>query len=129
MALRTRPGYVATVSKVMATLALLGLLTSPVVAQTRLFCKYTGVEVTDCSEQDAPAAPVVRSADCCEHRVLLPLADSRLAPHAESVLVPVFVPLPSVAVVERVGWIRAAEEEPASGAGPPLFVQYRALLI
>jgi hypothetical protein len=129
LAARPLEGYVASVRRLVAISALVGLLTSPVVARTRLFCKYTGVEITDCSEQDVPASPVVTFAGCCEHRLFLPLPASKVSADSFTALVPILVvhspaPLPPVTPLFRVSWTA-----PSAGAGPPLFVQHRALLI
>ena len=111
-------------------LALVGVVTSPVVAQTRLFCRYTGVEIANCSEQEVPVVPSVKGAGCCEHRVFLPLADSKLAAGAEdAVAPPALLALPAPTVLPALSLVRSKVEEPVAGAGPPLFVQHRALLI
>src|SRR3954469_8419872 len=124
-----RDGYVAAVRRLVATFALVGLVTSPVVAHTRLFCKYTGVEITDCAERDTPAAPVVSEPGCCDHRTLSPLPASKVTADPVPALAPVVVvsaaaPFPSLVPAFATPW-RAT----SAGAGPPLFVQHRSLLI
>lgn len=129
VAFQARTRYSPGVRKVVATLALLGLLTSPVVAQTRLFCKFTGVEITDCLERDVPAAPTVRSGDCCD-RVSLPLLDHSNVPLGNPfVALPVLAALPSGTLLLPAPLLRVAVDQPFADAGPPLFVQHRALLI
>ena len=116
--------------RLVAMLALSGLVSSPVVAQTRLFCRFTGIEVVGCAEREAPAAPVVKDAGCCEHRAVSPLACSRVAPSAPDA-VPVWLPsLPGQASVAPPAAAAAVSPTgPDASTGPPLFVQHRALLI
>ena len=112
-----------------ALLALSALITSPVVAETRLFCRYTGGEITDCVERDSLPAPVLTEAGCCDHRVSLPLDSSRAGSSEQGVTAPVLL---AQLVPERllaVTPVRPRVECAVAGTGPPLFVQHRALLI
>jgi hypothetical protein len=126
---RTRRRYVAFVRRLVAIFALVGLIASPVSARTRLFCKYTGIEITDCWEGEAPASPLVTAAGCCDHRVDSPLPASKISGESIDVVHPVL----GTAVLESLPppepFAIASWTVPAASAGPPLFVRHRALLI
>jgi hypothetical protein len=130
VAARYSKRYVAGVRRLVATFVLVGLVASPVVARTRLFCKYTGVEITsDCWEREAPASPLVTAAACCDHRVESPLPPSKLSGQSFEALAPVLgssvvASLPATEPFSVSFW-----GTPAVRAGPPLFVRHRALLI
>lgn len=113
-----------------AIVALAGVISSPAVAQSRLFCRTTGAEMSDCAEQATPAVPVLRSADCCERRVSLPLPDGKLAGD-RAVVSPILSGLPAVRGSPALPRPRVRFNARArlAGAGPPLFVQHNALLI
>lgn len=111
-------------------LALAGLIGSPAVAQTRLFCRYTGVEITDCAERSAPPDREIRDAGCCLRRVFLPLAESTAGSGARGVMLhPAVLAFAAPALAPVLLRVRAEADEGHGGAGPPLFVQHRALLI
>jgi hypothetical protein len=116
------------VRRLVAIFALVGLIASPVSARTRLFCKYTGVEITDCWERDAPASALIDRPGCCDHRVDAPLPASNVSSDSFAAIDPVL----GLSVLE---WLPPAEplavswRVPAASAGPPLFVRHRALLI
>jgi hypothetical protein len=117
------------VRRLVAIFALVGLITSPVVARVRLFCKYTGIEITDCSERDIPASPLVTSPECCEHRLFPPLAASKVSADSLTTLVPVIVVHVSTLPPSPAPVFDASRSARTPDAGPPLFVQHRALLI
>ena len=111
-----------------AALALAGLITSPVVASTRLFCRYTGAEIVGCTEQHAPDHAVVRGEACCVRQTVQPLdtaqpaSTDRFAGPAVAVL-PEPAPLPARSIRP------VAFATPTAAAGPPAFLSHRALLI
>jgi hypothetical protein len=113
--------------RAISAVALVALASSPAVGRTRLFCRYTGVEITDCAEQ-ARADSVVEIAGCCDRQVTRPLGvvvtggDHEFAP-------PVLHLVPAVAVADPPGRVSAARRRCASPTGPPLYVTARALLI
>jgi hypothetical protein len=108
------------------TIALLALVASPTVAQARMFCRYTGIEITDCEEQRVPDQAVVQWEGCCERRVVTPLGAARIsAEHAT--LAPILIRA-TAAPVLLAAPMRAWAETPRA-SGPPLYVVQRALLI
>jgi hypothetical protein len=115
--------------KLVGILALLGILASPTVAQARIVCRYSGVEITDCEEQRVPERPVVQAEGCCERRVVPPLPAARV-PAEHATVAPILVvaePLAPVAPAP-VGLAVADVSLPVA-AGPPIYVVQRALLI
>lgn|GEM_PF-1656285 len=113
-----------------AILALVGLATTPAVARTRLFCRYTGVEIVGCAEQDFPDQAQVRAADCCERRISQVLPRSNLTEPAANLPPPALFPLPGQALLAATRPpSRPRFLKPPPSAGPPLFVQLRSLLI
>jgi hypothetical protein len=101
----------------------------PAVARTRLFCRYTGVEITDCAEQDLPGQPVIQSERCC-NRLSSSTLGNVLAGQQREIAPPV---LQSIAAIS---FLEPADLQPdlrrqcaAAPTGPPLFVLTRALLI
>jgi len=111
-----------------ATLALAGLVTSPVVASTRLFCRYTGAEIVGCAEQYPSDHAVMRGEACCVRHTLQPL-DTAQPSSADRFAAPVVVVLPEPIRLptRRLGCIAFAT--PTAAAGPPAFLSHRALLI
>jgi len=116
-------------SRFAAVFAVLGLITSPVVAETRLFCRYTGIEITDCDEREVPAVPVVKDAGCCDRRAFRALADANTAPDARNAVTPPSLVAPLASVPAPPSSVRVDGNEQARGAGPPIFVQHKAFLI
>jgi hypothetical protein len=122
--------YVAGVRRLVATFALVGLIASPVVARTRLFCKYTGVEITsDCWERETPVSALVTAQACCDHRVESPLPPSKLSGQSFEVLAPVLGASVAASLPAAEPFSVSFWRVPAVRTGPPLFVRLRALLI
>ena len=116
--------------RVISAIVLASLAAAPVVARTRFFCRYSGVEITDCAEQQVPIAPEVRPEGCCD-RQLTPAAGAFLAPSHEQIQPPLVAVLLAPAAVEDVLWPALARPfvaRPAS-SGPPVYLITRALLI
>src|ERR1700716_617042 len=65
--------------RVVSAVALLVLALAPMAARTRLFCRYTGLEITDCAQQEIPGSTVVQVAGCCDRQVTRPLGVTRIA--------------------------------------------------
>lgn len=115
--------------RVVSAIALVALASSPVVGRTRLFCRYTGVEITDCAEQ-GPGNSLIQIEGCCDRQVTRPLGvvvtggDHEFAP-------PTLHLLSAVAAVDSSRRIPAAQRDHfcASPTGPPVYVITRALLI
>ena len=111
------------------TLTLLVVLASPTVPQARLFCRYTGIEVTDCAEQREAERPAVQPEGCCELRLSNAPAPVLQTPE----------PVLPQALALAPWWAQPLPMQPApavrgdrvsrGSAGPPLFVQQHALLI
>src|SRR5712664_1155996 len=80
--------------RVISAVALLALASTPAVARTRLFCRYTGLEITDCAEQEIPGSPVVQVEGCCDRQVTRPLGIVRIAQQQE-VAPPALIALPA----------------------------------
>ncbi len=116
--------------RVIAAVALLGLASAPVVGRTRLLCRYTGVEITDCAEQELPGQSVLRTDGCCDPQMTRPLAATIGAERYE-LASPVVCALPvSVAAdTPAIAFAVVARVSPAGAVGPPVFLITRALLI
>jgi hypothetical protein len=117
----------AMLRRAIAALAITGLMTSPVVASTRLFCRFTGIEIVGCTEHRAADQAVVRGETCCVRLTVQPVDT------AERVITD--FPAPALAVLPETvqrpapkGRL-AASEAPSTAAGPPMFLSHRALLI
>jgi hypothetical protein len=116
--------------KVVGILALLAILALPSVARARFFCRYTGVEITDCEEQRSPDMPVLQPEGCCDRRVERPLAAARVEANRAEVAPVMLVAEPFAAVAPLPDApATAAVPMPAAASGPPLYVVQRALLI
>jgi hypothetical protein len=68
---------------------LLALASAPVVARTRLFCRYSGIEITDCVEAQVPGSAVLQLDGCCDHLKTDALGIVPLAPQHEAPAAPV----------------------------------------
>jgi hypothetical protein len=111
-------------------IALLSLLASPIVAQRKFVCRYTGLEIFDCAEQRIPERPVLQGEDCCERRVVPALSTFVGAEQKFSLAVPIVVVSASPVVLSRItGFPTPIDARPALAASPPLFLTTRALLI
>lgn len=118
------------VRRVICAITLLALASTPVVARTRLFCRYTGVEITDCAEQDVPGRPVVQAEGCCHGQVTRPLSALLGNPQAE-IAPPTLHALPGTSAVASVQISPPVPRKQtlAAPTGPPLLLITRALLI
>jgi hypothetical protein len=115
--------------RVVSAIALVALASTPVVGRTRLFCRYTGLEITDCLEQ-ASGNSVVEIEGCCDRQVTRPLGVV-LHGHNHEVAPPALHLLPAAAVVDSSARIPAPQRDhcQASPTGPPVYLITRALLI
>ncbi|HXN54896.1 MAG TPA: hypothetical protein VN874_01410 [Myxococcales bacterium] len=120
--------------RVISIVALVALASTPVAARTRLFCRFTGVEITDCPEQVVPCGSVVQAAGCCDRRVApaLPLGAGRITPEQE------LAPLPLASTAFEASASSDAASRPTAlremnrlgfRIGPPVFLVTRALLL
>jgi hypothetical protein len=116
--------------RVISTVALLALMSTPVVARTRLFCRYTGVEITDCAERELPGSPVVQIEGCCDRQVTRALGVV-LSGQQQEVAPPTLHALPALSMVDLSNLAPPTHREhsAAAPAGPPVFLITRALLI
>jgi hypothetical protein len=114
--------------RIVGSLVLVALLASPTVARARMFCRYTGVEITDCNDRCTPDAVAVRDAGCCEERIVQPLPVSRVTDH-HVVVAPAVALAPQVQEAPLVVHVAAAQSSPVATSGPPLYLAQRALLI
>jgi hypothetical protein len=116
--------------RVISVVALLVLASAPMAARTRLFCRYTGLEITDCTQQEIPGSTVVQVAGCCDRQVTRPLGVVRIAQQQQ------IAPLALTSLAAPASFGVAGRPPPvhrmrvaAFPIGPPLFLVTRALLI
>jgi hypothetical protein len=112
-------------------LALLSLIAAPAVTSTRLFCRYTGEEITGCPEADTPKQPIVDADGCCDQRTFRALDGVRLVDEQRH-QAPTPVAIDTTPALLACVFAPAAAEPPrpsATSAGPPAFITHRALLI
>jgi hypothetical protein len=124
-------GYaVSVLRRVISTITLLGLASAPVVGRTRLLCRYTGVEITDCAEQDVPGHSVLRTEGCCDRQMTQPLAATIGAERYE-LGSPLVCALPTSVVADApvIAFAVVANASLAAPPGPPVLLITRALLI
>jgi hypothetical protein len=115
--------------RVVSAVVLIALASMPVVARTRLFCRYTGLEITDCAEQQVPATSAIQVAGCCDRQVTRPLGVV-LKAQQEDFAPPVFQGLPARSLANVPAIPLAHIVRPAAApTGPPVFLITRALLI
>jgi hypothetical protein len=116
--------------RVISTVALLALVSTPVVARTRLFCRYTGVEITDCAEQELPGSAMVQVEGCCDRQLTRTLGVV-LNGQQQEVAPPALHALPALSVVDLSNLEPPAHREHSAAvpAGPRVFLITRALLI
>src|ERR1700737_5617965 len=115
--------------RVISAVALVVFASTPVAARTRLFCRYTGLEITDCAQQEIPGSTVVQVAGCCDRQVTRPLGVIRIAQQQE------ITPLAPTALAAP-AWLDATGRPPPVRRraapfpiGLPVFLVTRALLI
>ena len=113
--------------RVLSALVLIAFASTPAVARTRLFCRYTGVEITDCAEQQVPGRAVVQLEGCCVRQVAVPLGSVRGG--ERQILAPPTLPAVSTSLAGQRA--RAVQRRPSAAppTGPPLFLTTRALLL
>jgi hypothetical protein len=116
--------------RIIAAVALLALASTPVVARARLFCRYTGVEITDCAEQTIPDSPVVQVEGCCNRQVSRALGVV-LGSRLQEIAPPTLHALPLVSMVDPSDLAPPVQRRQSTPphTSPPLFVITRALLI
>lgn len=118
--------------RVIAALALLALVSAPVVGRSRLFCRFSGVEITGCAEQEAetPEGPVVQVEGCCDRQVTRPLGVTVSLQQWE-VSPPALQALPGLSSPDAPPLVPPAPVAPfaAPPSGPPVFLITRALLL
>ncbi|MCA1828528.1 MAG: hypothetical protein LC689_16515, partial [Myxococcales bacterium] len=78
---------------------LASLAAAPIVARTRFVCRYTGIEITDCAEQQVPAAAQLQTDGCCD-RQLTPGASAMLTASYEEIQPPMVAALTVFAPVD-----------------------------
>ena len=100
------------------------------VARTRFVCRYTGIEITDCVEQQAPVVPEVQTEGCCD-RQLTPAASAMLTRSHQEFQPPLGAALPAPVLVDDAPRAAPADQfaERRPFYGPPVFLITRALLI
>jgi hypothetical protein len=111
--------------RVIAAVALIALASAPVVARTRFFCRYTGIEITDCGQQNVPDRCEIRGEPCCDRQTTRSVAFILTAPQQET------VPLATLRFPGTVASAAPARPRPAHVHDPahPVFLITRALLI
>ena len=116
--------------RVVSVIALLALASTPVVARTRLFCRYTGVEITDCAEQQVAGSTVVQVEGCCDRQITRALG-TVLSGQQREVSPPTLHALPLVSMVDPSDLVQPVQHRQSAAAptGPPLLLITRALLI
>jgi hypothetical protein len=112
-------------SRVIAAVTLIALASTPVVARTRLVCRYTGVEITDCQQYPVSGRSEIQIEGCCDRQTTQPPGVIPIAQQQQS-SPPLLIGLP-------VALLFAAPACPlpihARDVVPPVFLINRALLI
>jgi hypothetical protein len=110
--------------RAIAAIALIALASAPVAARTRLFCRYSGVEITDCGEQDVPAGCEIRGERCCDRQTTRPAGFILVTHQQETASLPVTLPV-------AISFPAPARPPPVDvhDPGPRVFLITRALLI
>lgn len=113
-----------------ALVALLAVAATPALAQSRLVCRTTGELIADCVEESCHSPPAFRDAGCCERRATPALPAAHPVAARGELLAPVLTEAPVCAPGETSspGFLPLPEGA-AVGAGPPIFLATRALLI
>jgi hypothetical protein len=99
-----------------AALVLISVVTAPPVERIRLFCRWTGEEISPnaCQDEAGSEGPGVLPDRCCDHRVQAPLPAAK----ADSIQAD---PALTVAVVVQLEWFEAFQSAPAERKeAPPL---------
>jgi len=99
-----------------AALVLISVVTAPPVERIRLFCRWTGEEISPnaCQDEAGSEGPGVLPDRCCDHRVQAPLPAAK----ADSIQAD---PALAVAVVVQLEWFEAFQSVPAERKeAPPL---------
>lgn len=106
---------------------LVAFASTPVVARTRLICRYTGLEITDCAEQHIPARTVLQAEGCCSRQVTQAMGTA-LGSLGQEFPPPALQTFPAAELLSFASEVE--RERPAtSPTGPPLLLVTRALLI
>ena len=106
-----------------AAVALLALASMPVAARTRLICRYTGIEITDCRQAEIPESAGIELEGCCDRQ-------TTQAPGLRLILQPP-PPAPPVAPPAEPSFAAPMGPPPPRclDASPPVFLITRSLLI
>ena len=114
--------------RAMSALSLLALLSAPAVSRTRMLCRFTGLEISGCSEQAIPERAEIQIEGCCDRQYTPALASARAA-QAHEVAPPSLLALPQQPAPARERPRFAAAPRTVAQTGPPLLRITRALLI
>ena len=106
-----------------AAIALLALASVPVTARTRLICRYTGLEITDCRQAQIPESAGIELEGCCDRR-------TTQAPGVLLIPQPP-LPAPQVALPAQPSFAAPMGPPPPRwlDASPPVFLITRSLRI
>ena len=116
--------------RALAFLALLAVIGSPAATSTRLFCRYTGVEIVGCDESSVPAQTQLRDEDCCLKRTFHTLDPTRtLADDGPRLAAPPIVAIIAIIPVHLGVTVPSGRADRFGDAGLPVFLTNRALLI
>jgi hypothetical protein len=111
--------------RVIAAIGLIALASTPVVARTRLVCRYTGVEITDCQQNPVPGSSEIQIEGCCDRQTTQPPGVTPIAQQQQS------SPLVLIALPATLLFAAPARPPPVRDRDvvPPVFLINRALLI
>jgi hypothetical protein len=110
--------------RIIAAVALFALASTPVQPRTRLVCRYTGVEITDCQQKQVPGSSEIQVEGCCDRQTTQPPGVILIAQQQSSP--PALIALPVAPL-----FVARARPPPirALDAAHPVFLITRALLI
>ena len=111
--------------------ALLAVIAAPAVTSTRLFCRYTGEEITGCAEAATPGHGIVQADGCCYQRTVRALETVRpVEEQRQQAPTPVAIDSAPVLLAHLFAPAASESNRPdGPSAGPPAFIIHRALLI
>ena len=69
--------------RVISAIVLVALAAAPIVARSRFVCRFTGLEITDCAEQQVPAASEVQTEGCCDRQFTAAVSAILTSSHEE----------------------------------------------
>ena len=110
-------------------LALVGVLTSPVVGREQMVCRYTGQVIVGCDQARVPAVAQFQT-DCCD-RQLTTATGPASAAERQRVELPGAIALLTLPPLARTIELppRRLDSGTTPSIGPPIFIRERALLI